>query len=105
VAQHEAYNVLRKYGVIGESQRTSRVPADVGRGDYVPSEPHPLKDEEIADLAGACIAMLETRGQSIELTLSEMGIGAGGFLLPEDACRVRDKANALLSTGNTVEGR
>jgi hypothetical protein len=48
--------------------------------------------------------MFETRGQSIELTLSEMSIEAGGFLLPEDASRVRDKANALLSAGNSREG-
>lgn len=48
--------------------------------------------------------MFETRGQSIELILSEMSIEAGGFLLPEDAGRVRDKANALLSAGNSREG-
>jgi hypothetical protein len=104
VAQHEAYNVLRKYGVISESPRTSRVHANVGSSDYVPRAPHPLTDDEIADLAGGCVALLETRGQSIELTLSEMSTEAGGFLLPEDACRVRDKANALLSASNSREG-
>jgi hypothetical protein len=41
--------------------------------------------------------MLETQGQSIEVTLSEMSSEAGGFLLPEDAGRVREKANSLLS--------
>jgi hypothetical protein len=104
VAQHEAYNVLKKYGVVGESARGSRAHADVGRSDYIPSAPHQLKDDEIADMAGACVAMLETRGQSIELTLSEMCIEAGGFLLPEDACRVRDKANALLCSSESGEG-
>ncbi|HEY0101514.1 MAG TPA: hypothetical protein VGB76_21490 [Pyrinomonadaceae bacterium] len=104
VAQHEAYNVLRKYGVISKSARTSHVPADIGRSDYIPPEPHPLKDVEIVDMAGACVAMLETRGQPIELTLSEMSIEAGGFLLPEDACRVRDKAIALLSGSDSGEG-
>jgi hypothetical protein len=104
VAQHEAYNVLRKYGVISESARSSRTHAEVGRSDYVPPEPHPLTDDEIAGLAEACIAMLETKGQSIDLTLSEMSVEAGGYLLPDDAGRVRDHANALLSASNSREG-
>ena len=102
VAQHEAYNILRKYGVINESKRTAH--ADVGRSDYAPSEPQALTNDEVADLAGGCVALLETRGQSIELTLSEMSTEAGGFLLPEDARRVRDKANALLSAGDSIKG-
>lgn len=105
VAQHEAYNVLRKYGVISESARSSRAHAEVGRSDYVPPEPHPLTDEEIASLAEACVAMLETKGQSIELTLSEMSVEAGGYLLPDDAGRVREHANALLSASNSREGK
>jgi len=104
VAQHEAYNVLRKYGVIGESSRSSRTHADVGRSDYVPLAPHSLTHDEITDMAGACVALLETKGQSIELTLSEMSREAGGFLLSEDACRVRNKVNALLSADNSREG-
>jgi hypothetical protein len=104
VAQHEAYNVLRKYGVISDSARSSRAQAEVGRSDYVPPEPHPLTDDEIAGLAEACIAMLETKGQCIDLTLSEMSVEVGGYLLPDDAGRVRDKANALLSKGNSREG-
>lgn len=105
VAQREAYNVLRKYGVISESARSARAHAEVGRSDYVPPEPHLLTDDEIADLAEACVAMFETRGQSIDLTLSEMSVEAGGYLLPNDAGRVRDHANALLSTGNSREGK
>jgi hypothetical protein len=104
VAQNEAYNVLRKYGVINESARSSRTHAEVGRSVYVPPEPHPLTDNEIADLAEACVAMFETKGQCIDLTLSEMSIEAGGYLLPEDAGRVRDKANALFSASNSREG-
>jgi hypothetical protein len=103
VAQHEAYNVLRKYGVISEPTRSSRAHAEVGRSDYVPPEPHQLTDDEIADLAEACVAMFETKGQSIELTLSEMSVEAGGYLLPDDAPRVRDHANALLSVSNSRE--
>ena len=106
VAQHEAYNVLRKYGVISEDARNSRMNArisrthaDIGRSDYTPPEPHPLTMSEIDDLAGACVALLETKGQSIDLTLSEMSAEAGGFLLPEDAPRVRAKAESLVSKG------
>jgi hypothetical protein len=104
VAQHEAYNVLRKYGVISESARNSRAHDDVGRSGYIPPEPHTLTHDEIADLAEACVAMLESKGQSIDFTLSEMSVEAGGFLLPEDAGRVREKTNALLSTDNSREG-
>jgi hypothetical protein len=105
VAQHEAYNVLRKYGVISESGRSSSAQAEVGRTDYTPSVPHKLSPDEVADMAGVCIAMLETKGQSIELTLSEMSTEAGGFLLPEDAPLVREKANTLLSERNNAEGK
>jgi hypothetical protein len=105
VAQHEAYNVLRKYGVISETARSSRAHAGVGRSDFTPPEPHLLTQDEIAELAEACVAMLETKGQSIELTLSEMSTEAGGFLLPEDAPQVRDKANSLLSAGDSKEGK
>ena len=99
VAQHEAYNVLRKYGVISETSRSSRSQSEVGRNSYAPPEPHTLSDEEVNDLAQACVAMLETQGQSIEVTLSEMSSEAGGFLLPEDAGRVRETANLLICAG------
>lgn len=105
VAQHEAYNVLKKYGVISESARSSSRHADVGRSNYSAPEPHPLSPDEIKDMAGVCVAMLETKGQSIDLTLSEMSTEAGGFLLPEDAARVREKANSLLSECNSREVR
>ena len=100
VAQHEAYNVLRKHGVVGEPTRGARPHADVGRGDFAPSEPHPLTHEEIVDMAGACVALLETKGQSVELTLSEMSVEGGGFLLPSDAACVRERVNSLLATGD-----
>ena len=100
VAQHEAYNVLRKYGVISESPRPTRSQVEVGRSSYAPPAPHLLSAEEVVELAQACVAMLETQGQSFEVTLSEMSSEAGGFLLPEDAGRVREKAGFLLSTGD-----
>jgi hypothetical protein len=94
VAQREAYNVLRKYGVIKAAAQASN--ADVGRSYPTREEHQPLSDGEVEELARACIAVLEVKGQSIELTLSEMSAGAGGFLLPEDAPRIRAKARSLL---------
>ena len=94
VAQREAYNVLRKYGVIRDTAKAS--PTDVGRGQPV-QELQPLSDGEVEELAQACVAMLEVKGQSVEVTLSEMSAEAGGFLLPADAPRVRSKVEALLN--------
>jgi hypothetical protein len=93
VAQREAYNVLRKCGVIRDTAHAS--PADVGRGRPA-QELQPLSDGEVEELAQGCVAMLEVKGQSVEVTLSEMSAEAGGFLLPEDAPRVRTRAEALL---------
>jgi hypothetical protein len=103
VAQHEAYNVLRKYGLISESARSSQAQADVGRSYYTPPEPHALSADEISDFAGTCVAMLKTKGQAIELTLSEMSVESGGILLPDDALKVREKANYLLSASGGEE--
>lgn len=100
VAQREAYNVLRKYGVIKDAPQSSS--ACVGRS-YAVHEHQPLSDGEVEELAQACVAMLEVKGQSIELTLSEMSAEAGGFLLPEDAPRVRDRANILLAASSRKE--
>jgi hypothetical protein len=93
VAQREAFNVLRKYGVIRDMAHAS--PADVGCGQPV-QEFQPLSDGEVEELAQACVAMLEVKGQCVEVTLSEMSAEAGGFLLPEDAPRVRTRATTLL---------
>jgi len=104
VAQHEAYNVLRKYGLISEASRSSRSQSEVGRNIYAPPDPHPLSAEEVNDLAQACAAMFESQGKSVEVTLSEMSAEVGGFLLPEDADRVREKAHSLLGAGDGREG-
>lgn len=104
VAQHEAYNVLRKYGVISESSRTFHPKSEVGKNSYVPPNPHLLSTDEVEEFAQACVAMLETRGQSIEVTLSEMSSESGGFLLPEDAVRVREIANSLIPGADDRRG-
>jgi len=95
VAQHEAYNILRKHGVIGGAEGDPRTRGAVGRCVYERPEPQPLSEVEVAELAEACLAMLEAKGQSIEITLSEISNANGGFLLPEDVCRVRERAMTL----------
>jgi hypothetical protein len=71
----------------------------VGRGGRASSEPRALSEVETEELAQACVAMLETQGRPVERTLSEMSSEAGGFLLPEDAARVRARAESLLRAG------
>lgn len=88
--------MLRKYSVIKEGTGNSFAPAGAGRNENTPAL-HPLLGEEVEELAHACIAMLEVQGQAIEHTLAEMSSEAGGFLLPTDAARVREKAEALLT--------
>ena len=39
-----------------------------------------------------CVAMLETHGQGIDVTLSELSSETGGPILPEDAPKVRAEA-------------
>ncbi|MDT5272076.1 MAG: hypothetical protein QOH49_4262 [Acidobacteriota bacterium] len=96
VAQREAYNVLRKYGVIRDGALSTH--ADVGRSHPAQEQHQPLSDGDVEGLAQACLAMLEVKGQSVELTLSEISVKAGGFLLPSDASRVHAMAQALLDS-------
>jgi hypothetical protein len=94
VAQREAYNVLRSHGVISDSAQRARADLEVGRSQYT-SVAKPLSPEESKELAEVCIAMLDTQGQAIDVTLSEISTEAGGFLLPEDAPRVRELAMGM----------
>jgi hypothetical protein len=96
VAQREAYNVLRSHGVIGTVQERARADLEVGRNSYK-MEAKPLSCEETKELAGICLAMLETHGQSIDMTLAEISSEAGGCLLPEDAPKVRALAESMRS--------
>ncbi|MFL6284619.1 MAG: hypothetical protein ACJ74Q_15845 [Pyrinomonadaceae bacterium] len=102
VAQREAYNVLRQHGVVAGGRPAVACSSEVGRNHYVAKEPRELTEDEIRELAAGCVAMLESRGQSIEVTLSELSSEAGGFLLPADASKVRESALALV--GRQGEG-
>jgi hypothetical protein len=94
VAQRETYDVLRRQGLLKNSAISSH--AEVGRGVCVPSTPRPLPEDEVIELAEACVALLEAKGHPVELTLSKMNVASGGFLIPEDVSRVLEKVEALL---------
>jgi hypothetical protein len=99
VAQHETYDLLRKHGTIDERARRVRADLDVGRAtsdSCTPTTAHKLSPEEIRETAETCVALLETQGKSIDVTLSEISSEGGGWLLPEDAPRVREAALVLL---------
>ena len=103
VAQHETYNLLRKHGSVDERTRRARADLEVGRSaadSYTPPVAHKLTPEEIRETAETCVALLETQGKSIEVTLSEISSEGGGWLLPEDAPQVREAAQTLLSERN-----
>jgi hypothetical protein len=94
VAQREAYNVLRKHGVFREEPHASQ--AVMGRGGYSPPVPRTLSEVEVEELAEACVAMQDVKGQAVQVTLLGMSVAAGGFLLEGDVTRVREKVETLL---------
>lgn len=99
VAQSECYGLLKKHGSLDEKSQRLRSGLDVGR--HVTSEiletARPRTPQEITEMAEVCLALLETQGQSIEITLSEISTEGGGWLLPEDAPRVRAAAEQMLA--------
>jgi hypothetical protein len=101
VAQRETYDLLRKHGGVEGRRGQGSAGLEVGRGvgDYTAAA-RPLTAEEVRETAEVCVALLETQGKSVEVTLSEISSEGGGWLLPEDAPRVREAARELtLSLG------
>ncbi|MGH9943596.1 MAG: hypothetical protein ACRD9R_14720 [Pyrinomonadaceae bacterium] len=99
VAQHETFDLLRKHGTLDERERRARAGLEVGRAasdSYTPPVAHSLSPEEVRETAETCVALLEAQGRSIDVTLSEISSEGGGWLLPDDAPRVREAALALL---------
>ena len=103
VAQREAYNVLRQNGVVSPKGERSRAALQVGRNDYTPAQAKPLSAEEVKTYAEMCIAMLETHGQGVDVTLSELSSEAGGPILPEDASKVRAEAERMINSSDGKE--
>ena len=100
VAQHEVYDLLRKHGGVENRRGRESASLEVGRADkdYTEALALRLTPEEICETAEVCVALLETQGKSIEVTLSEFSSEGGGWLLPEDAPRVREAVRELLAT-------
>lgn len=97
VAQREAYNLLRQYGVIKGRAQPSPAHDEVESREQIPPASHVLSDDDITELAYCCIALLEAQGRPVERTLSEMSVEAGGCLLPNDVAKVRATAGTLLA--------
>jgi hypothetical protein len=99
VAQSECYSLLRKHGLRDQTSQRLRATLDVGRhvSPEVVEKALPRTQQEINEMAEVCLALLETQGRSIEVTLSEAGVESGGWLLAEDAPRVRAAAEQLLA--------
>ena len=95
VAQREAFNVLRQYGVIKDSGRRARTELMVGQHDHAQYVPKPLTPDEINEVAEICVSMLEGHGQAIDVTLAEISAEAGGYLLAKDAPKVRELAESI----------
>jgi hypothetical protein len=102
VAQREAYNVLRSHGVLSDCRARARGEVEVGRSQSTPVA-KPLSAEQLTELAGMCMAMLDVHGQAIDVTLAEMSADAGGCLLAEEAPGVRKLAMEMAAAMSTME--
>jgi hypothetical protein len=98
VAQREAYNVLRGHGLVNADTQRARAQLEVGRSSdsYSAPDARPRTPEEIREIAETCVALLETQGKAIDLTLSEISSEGSGWVLPEDVPRVREIAHTIL---------
>jgi hypothetical protein len=99
VAQREAYDVLRRHGLISGSAARGGSGGAGARRESAAGEPGRVSAGELRELAETCVAMLEVHGQGIDETLSHLGAEAGGPLLAEDLPRVRELALILAGGG------
>lgn len=104
VAQASAYDVLRAHGHINDHHSRNggrNHHSDRQIGKHTPTEitPRLLSDEEVDELAESCVALLVTQGQTLDRSLCEMSVEAGGFLLLEDAPKIRSRAEDLIRAG------
>jgi hypothetical protein len=107
VSQRSAYDMLRSYGLVGApcTRKNPRAESTLGVSEPAPAQtiPQALSDDDIAELAYGCLALLEVHGQPIEHTIAEMSEASGGFLMPADAVKVRAKAEALIRADEAKE--
>ena len=103
VAQRETYDVLRRHGLLRDVSQNRH--ADVGRAHSAQAASHTLSEIELSEIAEACLAMFEAKGQPVEATLAGMCVASGGFLTPDDAARVLEKVETLSGNRRQEEGR
>jgi hypothetical protein len=94
VAQRESYNILRQSGLALDSTKRIKSQLQVGNGPFTPRGPKPLSPTEIAETAEYCLFRFQSDGRSIDVTLAEISVEAGGYLLADDALKVRELAEA-----------
>jgi hypothetical protein len=111
IGQRSAYDVLRSYGALsdrsqGGRKQTPSHSREVGKHKPQNVVVRSLNDKEITELAESCVALFMAQGQPIERTISEMMSEAGGFLLQEDAPKVRAKTEIFIrANANTQTER
>ena len=99
VAQREAYNLLRQYGLVKGAPR-SNVEVGAARNPQTPRpDSSPLRVEELEELASMCLAMHEIHGQALLVTLTALSSDAANSLSAEDAARVLKMAEAMVESG------
>lgn len=108
VAQKEAYEVLRRHGMIGKNVAQARPAIERAAIDHrdangfaSPPPARPLTPAEIADLAATCVALYEAQGKTVEETLRGANAEAGGWVLAEDIARVCEAARNMLVAHDT----
>lgn len=94
VGQREAYNVLRKYGLL---KRELSFEPQVGKPRVASDSPttKPRTCEEIQELAEACVAIFEMQGKAIEQTISELCASATTRLSLEEAEEIKKAADKI----------
>jgi hypothetical protein len=102
VAQKEAFSVLKKTGSVNSSRQRSQAELMVGASTRKRISLGQLSEEELKDLADICLFMLDTKGQSFDVTLAEISSERRGFLLPRDASQVRAVAETLLRARDAI---
>ncbi|MEJ7616608.1 MAG: hypothetical protein WKF30_06490 [Pyrinomonadaceae bacterium] len=101
IAQKESYNVLKSYGLIKPSRRAegrAEGRAEVDRAFDGRDATQLITQKsvaEVSELADSCVALLELQGRSIDDTLADMNAEHGGWVLPADVLRVRERTRQL----------
>lgn len=98
VAQREAYNLLRRYGVIKQEPRRTRPAREDAAPLATQATGQPLSMAELEELASTCLAMLEIHGQPIATTLATLSAATGGCLSAAEAEQVQALAEAMQRT-------